>query len=414
MKIETIAIGDELLTGRTADTNSAYVAGELFSRGARLERTQTVLDDAADIVSAIKRSSESADFVVCFGGLGPTSDDKTAAVIAQLLGTSLVQDSFSLKRLEEYALKRKRVITEPMLKQVLYPQGTQPLPNLVGMAPGFACQIGQAHFFFLPGVPSEMKGMFADSVLPKIEAALRKSGTERLFTSSWKLIGIPESELQRRMDAIESELPKNAWLGYRTRYPENHLTLYWRALEDPGAAKHAFVERVRGLVKDFCYTETDVEIENLVLERLKSQGLHLALAESCTGGLTAQRLTKVSGSSEAFWGSAVVYQVAAKGVLLGVHLPNEQAAVSAEASMLLAEALKAKSGAAVCAAVTGYSGPGGGTESDPVGTFYLHLITPRAAIARRISHPGLNREANQWGAATYLLCEIYAALNEEK
>jgi len=412
LRVETIAIGDELLTGRTSDTNSTYVAAQLFAHGARLERTQTVLDQPADILGALQTAAHDADFVVCFGGLGPTSDDRTAEVVAGFLKTQLVEDPLSLGRLEEYVRKRKRVMTEALLKQVRFPEGTQALPNLVGLAPGFACSVGKARCFFLPGVPSEMKALFSASVLPEVVEALAARGLPRLFSHTWKCVGIPESELQRRMDAVEAALPAEAWLGYRTRYPENHLTLYWKAASDPGAARGKVLKAISALIHEVCYTEADAEIENLVLDRLRSAHQSLALAESCTGGLVAQRLSKVGGSSEAFWGSAVVYQIEAKQKLLGVKLADPLEAVSADCSRRLAESLKKKSGAAVAAAVTGYSGPGGGTDADPVGTFYLHILSDQGTVAKRVSHPGLNREANQWGAATYLLCEIYALLGK--
>ena len=410
LRIETLAIGDELLTGKTSDTNSSYVAGQLFARGARLEKTQTVLDDENEILAALVEATQRCDFLICFGGLGPTSDDKTAEIIAKRLSTKVVEHPASREQLEAFAKKRNRVLTPALLKQVLYPQGTDALFNTVGLAPGFACRLGRARCFFLPGVPAEMKAMFAAGVLPEIERALEQSGLPKLFTHGWKCIGIPESELQRAMDPVEAALPPEAWLGYRTRYPENHLTLYWKSLAQP-ADWAARLKDISKRIAAYTYTDSQEELETLVLEGLREKGWRLALAESCTGGLVAQRLTAIAGSSDVFWGSAVVYQVAAKKGLLGVDLKDPLDAVSAACSRQLAEQLKAHSGAEVCAAITGYMGPAGGTEADPVGTSYLCVLSPQGVFERRIAHPSPGRLSNQSGAATYLLHLILETLS---
>jgi nicotinamide-nucleotide amidase len=403
LRIETLAIGDELLTGRIADTNSAFVGDQLFRKGFRLQRTSAIADDEASIVPTLKECSTRADYVICFGGLGPTSDDKTAEVVARLLGSPLVSHPASLERLTAAMASRNRVLTPQLLKQVVYPEKAQAIGNGVGSAPGFACTLGKARLFFLPGVPLEMKPMFMDSVLPEI---LRASGPGYLQSQIWKCIGIPESELQRKMDGIERALPPEAWLGYRTRFPENHLTLYWKSLSSertPEFEKVASVieKEIAGLF----YTKSDLELEELVLEQLRALGMHLALAESCTGGMASHRMTRVPGSSEFFFGGTVVYQVAAKARLLGVELENPTDAVSAQCTLELAKSLQKRSGCAVTAAVTGYMGPTGGTHSDPLGTVYIAVVG-KDVVESRFQIYGQSRESNQWGASTLLLNEV--------
>lgn len=400
-RIETIAIGDELLTGRIADSNSAFVADELFRQGMRLERTQSVADEEAAIRKVVGEVADRADFVVCFGGLGPTSDDKTAAVVAGLLGVELVDHPSSMERLKEFARVRNRVLTPQLLKQVKYPAKTKALPNSVGLAPGFSCRIGKAQFSFLPGVPVEMKPMFRNHVLPEANAIFAGSGATRLLSRVWKCVGIPESELQRKMDAVEAALPSEAWLGYRTRFPENHLTLYWRSRDErPGTAFESHAKQIAELLGDLVYGSGDDELETRVFDELRKSRKSIAFAESCTGGLCVNRMTRVPGSSDHVWGGTVVYQTTAKDVLLGVKTEHP---VSAQCTRELAQNLKARSGCDIAVGVTGFMGPSGGSQQDPIGTFYVCIVGDSKVTERRFFHPGVDREANQWGASTQVL-----------
>ena len=386
MRIETLAIGDELLTGKIADTNSAFVGDALFHRGFRLERVTVVPDSVPAMQGALKECSARADIVLCFGGLGPTSDDKTAACLAQLLGCDLVVHGPSEEKLKALFDKRGIKVSSQASKQVLYPQGTTPILNGKGLAPGFHCLLGHCRFYFMPGVPSEMKAMFTDSILPQILSFAAAHGQSELILSHvWKCLELPESELQRLMDPIEVALPSNAWLGYRTRFPENHLTLYFRQPEhaDHGAFDH-WIERIRAILKQRCYTEEDKDLEALVLERLARLGYKVAFAESCTGGLTAQRLSRIGGASEFLWGGYISYRAEAKDLMLGVKVPSPEAAVSASCTRALAEHAKDQSGCDVAAAITGYMGPTGGTQADPLGTVYL-CVSGKRTLEKRIN-----------------------------
>ncbi|NDC24709.1 MAG: competence/damage-inducible protein A, partial [Proteobacteria bacterium] len=211
LRIETLAIGDELLTGKIADSNSAFVGGSLFSEGLRLVRQNVVLDKKEDILAAMSELAHRAQVVVCFGGLGPTSDDITAATIADFLGTKLIQDKSSHERLLVYLKARGRSVTEQTLKQVLIPEQTSPIPNPVGSAPGFQFEHQGCLFFFLPGVPDEMRSMFNESVLPQIIKKTARQG--RVVSKVWRCIGVVESELQRLMVSVEAGLPQGMWLG---------------------------------------------------------------------------------------------------------------------------------------------------------------------------------------------------------
>ncbi|NBT59399.1 competence/damage-inducible protein A, partial [bacterium] len=166
--IETLAIGDELLSGKIADTNSAHVGQKLFENGLRLSRQNVIPDEKHSLMEAVQEVSKRARVAICFGGLGPTSDDITAAVIAELLQRPLETNEAAKKRLLEYLKARQRLVTEQTLKQVVIPQGTEVIPNEVGLAPGFSFEFQSCHFFFLPGVPDEMKSMLEQTVLPRL------------------------------------------------------------------------------------------------------------------------------------------------------------------------------------------------------------------------------------------------------
>lgn len=410
MKIETLPIGDELLTGKIADTNSQWVADHLFELGARLERATVIADNPKVIKNTLHETASRADLTIVFGGLGPTSDDKTAECVSELLGVKLVEDEASKTRLFAYLKARGRDVTPQALKQIVYPEGTTPIPNFKGSAVGFSLILEGCRFYFLPGVPFEMKAMFLDFVLPQIKKFLETS--EKLLHQTWRCHEIPEAELQRLMVPIESSLPKHAYLGYRTRYPENFLTLYWKSdsLERSPEMLH-FQEKISGLVKDFCYSQDNIELEELIFQKLKTQGKTLAVAESCTGGKVSELLTRVPGVSEVFFGGVTVYQNAAKEKLLGVTLERPSDAVSAACTLQLAQKVKEKSGASIGAAITGYLGPSGGTEADPVGTLYLSVVGEKT-FEKRVVLPARDRNIAKNIAANFLLAEINKSLGQ--
>lgn len=373
--IETIAIGDELLTGRIADTNSAWVGAQLFNRGLSLARVSVVPDEFVAMKDALLAAAERARAVIVFGGLGPTSDDKTAELVAKVLNCALVQHEPSKIRLEKHYRSRNRDITSQALKQVLYPAAADPMLNTRGAAPGFACKIGKADFFFLPGVPAEMKTIFDEELWPRLEKSLNwNTSSERLLHYTWRCLRIWESELQILMDPIEKDLPKGAYLGYRTRFPENHLTLYVKAASATPKQVEEWRSRIGGLLAPFCYSDSDQDLEDRVAEGFARTKGSLVLVESCTGGSVADRLTKRAGASSYLWGSYVVYQRPAKAEMLGVAVATDADTVSAKTTKELALHAKRQSGCSVAAAVTGWLGPDGGTPSDPLGTVYVCVV----------------------------------------
>jgi len=209
-KIETLAIGDELLVGKIADTNSQFVGRQLFNLGLRLSRETVVADEISEIIAGLKESAGRSKAVIVFGGLGPTSDDRTAESVAKLLDCKLVEDVPSKVRLFSVLKKRGRDVTPVILKQVLYPEATKTIPNLKGLAIGFYFTMGNCTLFFLPGVPMEMEAMFQESVLPELKNIFQCS---KLWSHTWRCLGLHESQVQEAMNPVEKRLPEGCYLG---------------------------------------------------------------------------------------------------------------------------------------------------------------------------------------------------------
>ena len=211
-------------------------------------------------------------------------------------------------------------MTPASLKQILYPEATQVISNPKGLAPGFFFNLGSSTLFFLPGVPMEMEAMVHETVIPEIQKIFQ---VKKLWSHTWRCLGIHESQVQEVMNPIEKKLPSDCYLGYRTSFPENHLTLYWTEINGTKGFQEIQGE-IREILKPWCYTEGDREIEQVVVEELVKQKKRIALAESCTGGLTLQRLTRIPGASNVVWGGFVSYQISAKAQMLGVKVATAE------------------------------------------------------------------------------------------
>lgn len=411
--IETIAIGDELLNGKVSDTNSTFVAERLFDRGFALNRKHVVADVESEMVDILRQVAGRCRVAFVFGGLGPTSDDKTAEVVARLLGSKIITHEPSKERMLAYYKLRNRPVNEASFKQVLYPEKTSPLANKEGMAPGFHCRLENCDLFFLPGVPREMKAMFDQEVIPQVEKiwATEKVGPA-ILAHTWKCLGIFESELQMLMNEEEKALGSKGWVGYRTHFPENHLALYVHA-NDAKAAEtfEAFKTRIASKLAPYVFGENKATLEEIVIHRLRLSNLRLAVAESCTGGALAARLTTVPGSSDVFWGGVATYQLDAKKALLGVDVASPEAAVSELCSRNLALNLKDRSHVDITVGITGYMGPSGGTTDDPLGTVYICVQGTRR-MEKKIILPPRSRKELQHGAVTYALDLVRQMLAE--
>ncbi len=372
--VEILSTGDELLTGQVVDTNSTWLMDRLWDLGLMVRRKTLVADDRTDLQAALREVTSRADVVVMSGGMGPTEDDLTAECVAAVLGVPLELHPPSLEAIARRFQHFGRPMTPNNRKQALFPRGAEVIPNRFGTAPGFSVRVGRALLFCLPGVPLEYKGLCDEAVLPRLAAGLESVPAGRVV----KLFGLGESAADQTMRPVMDD-PRNAGVrfGYRAHWPEVHVK--W-TVSGPAAATRA--DRIRGEVRalfgEAVWGEGKDELPPLVVERLLARGEKVATAESCTGGLVAQLLTSVPGSSGAFDLGVVVYSYEAKTELVSVPaaLLAAHGAVSEPVARALAEGARARGKATWGIGITGIAGPGGGTPEKPVGTVHLALAGP--------------------------------------
>ena len=373
MNAAVLAIGDEIVNGRTTDTNSGFLAQLLRSAGVEVVGFLTVADDREAIGQALRRALADAPFVVTTGGLGPTADDLTTACVAEIAGLPLELDSDSLAAIEERFRSRGIEMPPNNRKQALFPRGSVILPNELGTAPGFVCPVEPDHFVAsLPGVPREMRPMAESSLMRWVAA--RASGLV-LASRTFSTVGLSESKLDELLTGVAR--PDEARLSFRAAFPRLQARVAVTASSEADAETRldALEARVRERLGDHLYAVGDVGIEETVGELLRDQGLSMAVAESCTGGLIGHRLTDVPGSSGYFLGGVVAYANDVKMGLLGVRPETlrEHGAVSEPVVVEMARGARRTTGADIGLATSGIAGPGGGTPEKPVGTVCIAI-----------------------------------------
>jgi nicotinamide-nucleotide amidase len=388
---EVLAIGDELLHGASLDTNSQWLAGELERAGVVVQRFGLTGDEPGELRALIAEACARADVVVATGGLGPTLDDRTRDVVAELLGGPLWFDAASWQQIQAWLTSRGRPVPASNRRQAMLPPGAVAIPNPAGTAPGFAVAIGRARFFALPGVPREMRAMMAASVLPAIAALPGLLPTAQRWL---RVLGPSEAALGERIAPfmVPGRMPA---VGITAS--GGLLTVRIVANAPTAAAAAAACEQtaaeLRPLLGDWLFAEGEVELPALVLQRLRERRRTLACAESCTGGLLLARLTDVPGSSDVLLGGVVAYANAAKTALLGVpeDLLAAHGAVSEPVAAAMAQGVRARLGADLGVATTGIAGPSGGSEAKPVGTVCFGIADSVGVRAWTLRIPDLGR-----------------------
>jgi len=373
MRAAIVTIGSELLDGRIADTNAQWVGGELARRGIEVVMVVTIDDEPGAITDALDVAKERAELVWVTGGLGTTKDDVTVEVLARFLGRNPVEDHPSAERIREWWAQRGKLPTPEQFRQARVPAGAEVFANPVGAAPGFLVREAGTTWVVLPGVPAEMRGIAESGVLP----ALEKAGAGgRCFTRTIGVVGVPESELDTRIRGVWDSLGEGEKFALQTRGGEVLLRMSVRA----DASRLDELERaIRDILGDAVYGAFPGQgpgeggLEGAVIALLRERNAAAAVAESLTGGLVAARLTSVPGASEVFRGGFVTYSDGAKREWLGVPagILASPGAVSREAALAMARGARERAGADFAVATTGWAGPDGGTEADPVGTVYI-------------------------------------------
>ncbi len=414
LRIESLAIGDELLDGRVVDKNSNDLGDALSQLGLELQGARTVPDRRALIVSALKEAAARADIVVTSGGLGPTSDDITGECIAEAAGTGLRFDEASFARIKDMFALRAIPMADSNRRQAQLPATSTTLVNDMGTAPGFVTPLvtGEhtCEVWSFPGVPREYRHLLQDRLLPSLRARMAAApGGERqrvLVRRTLRSLGLAESAVGERLAALEREHP-DVRLQYRAAFPEIIVRLVLVG-DDQGACEvraDALLLRARADIGGSVWGTGDDPLELHVLRALQKKQHTIATAESCTGGLIAKRLSDVPGSSSALMGGVVAYDNAVKVALLDVpaSLLEQYGAVSAEVARAMAEGARHRLGATWAVSVTGIAGPDGGSAEKPVGFVCFGVAGPSITVAVAKKFPDFGRERIREMAAAHAL-----------
>ena len=388
MRVSMICIGDELLDGRVADQNTRQAGQVLGELGLELERVTLLGDDPAALVEELAQAASRDDVVLVSGGLGPTQDDVTRQVAAQLLGVSLVLDPRALERMEERFAARGLEVTPNNHRQCLFPQGSQVLLNEVGSASGFMAQHQGAQLFFMPGVPRECAWFLSGPIRQQLSSQAQGAWPLR---RRLEVFGLAESHVEAKLDGIEAlARAHGAKVAYCARAPIVELTLKARSPEGLRALEHLVHARLGSRVVG----QDDEDLVGQLARLLTQRGERVTTAESCTGGGVAQALTGVAGSSGWFDMAWVTYSDQAKQRLVGVS-PEALAArgaVSARVAAQLALGARHQAGSTYGLSVTGIAGPSGATPGKPVGTVCFGLSAPEGVYVHRELLLGRTRE----------------------
>ncbi|MGA6927571.1 MAG: competence/damage-inducible protein A [Desulfosarcina sp.] len=397
MKAEILATGDEIRSGALVDSNSAYISRSLEENGIEVVRHTSVGDDLAVLVPTLREIGKRVETAIVTGGLGPTTDDLSAAAAADAAGVELMLSEKALANVESFFKTFNRPMTPSNRKQALIPQGATVLNNPVGTAPGFSMRIDRCRFYFLPGVPYEMKRMLAEQVVPHM-LSLQGDSAMHSRVKTITTFGLPESLAGEKMAGMEADF-SGVKLGLRAHFPQIEIKLYGRdshrdTLERRiEAAGQWAVERLGSHVISSDGETMQAVVGKLLVERSATLGL----AESCTGGLMANWLTNVAGSSNYFLFSAVTYSNQSKMDVLGVRPETLErfGAVHEQTAREMAEGARRVSGGTYGLSTSGIAGPDGATEDKPVGTVCIGLAGPDRSFARRQCFPFGKRLMNK-------------------
>jgi nicotinamide-nucleotide amidase len=395
---EIIAIGSELLAPDRTDTNSLWLTEKLNSIGIEVRLKTIVGDDDARLEEAIKDAIRRSKVVITTGGLGPTEDDVTRKVAARALGRRLSLDETILEELRQRFLSYGHVMPERNSRQAMVIEGAEVLPNPNGSAPGMFIDHEGVAIVLLPGPPREMKPMFENHVQGKLSG---RAGSIRVVRRMLRVAGLGESAVDEKIAPIymQYENPQTTILFNQSEI-EIHLTARGRTEDDANSLLDRLSGQLEERLGNAVFSFAGEKMEEVVGLKLTLGGYTLAVAESCTGGLIAQRLTDVPGSSKYFIEGAVTYSNEAKTRTLGVKpaLILKHGAVSPEVAEAMAEGMRKRAKTDFGLGVTGIAGPGGGSEEKPVGLVYIALTDDVQTKHRKLQIPG-DRQLIRWRAS---------------
>lgn len=398
MRAEIIFTGTELLLGQIINTHAQCLGQELAGLGIEVVRHTTVGDDWERLTRAIREALDRVDLVITTGGLGPTTDDLTMGAVADVLELPLVMDESVLAWIREIFARRGKPVPENVVRQAYFPEGATILPNATGTAPGCIVEKTGKIVVALPGPPRELTPMLEDHVVPFLSKRVVRDSVFGFRVL--RVTGIAEYDVQERLQDLGGQ--GNPGIGYIAKPGEVHIRI---TAKGKGAAETerliaGVMSQVEMRLRDYIFAVDDEDIEAVVGKLLGTAGYTIALAESCTGGLVASRLTDVPGSSEYFKGGVVAYANDVKEKVLGVPAAvlEQNGAVSPETAVAMAEGIRKVIGADIGVGITGIAGPTGATLEKPVGLVYIAVATPAGTESKRFNFPG-GRFAVRLGAA---------------
>ena len=388
MNAEIIAIGSELLTPYRLDTNSLYLTDELNKLGIRVIHKAVVGDSRNEMRSSFRHALDRSDLIIASGGLGPTDDDLTRETVADLLGRKLSLNEEILRGIQERFRRFARTMPEINARQAMVPQGAVVLPNPRGTAPGLWIEPEGHIVILLPGPPAELKGLFESEVRARLA---RHGSSERLYTRDLRITGLPESEVEQRVRPLYEMYPdtETTILASPTGI-QLHPRVWSRDAAQAEKLLEEIVSRMALALGEHLYSTKGESLEEVVARELLENRATIAVAESCTGGMLAERLTNIPGSSTYFLGGVVCYSNDLKTSLVNVppDLIESNGAVSSEVALALADGIRKFTGATLGIGVTGIAGPGGGTPEKPVGLVHIGISDERGPRERAFRFPG--------------------------
>ena len=402
MKAEIIAVGSELLTPDRMDTNSLFLTEELNKLGIEVVRKTIVGDNRELLAEAFRDALDRVPLIIASGGLGPTEDDLTRETVAELLGRKLILNDAILRYIEGRFRQLGREMPAVNVRQARVPEVAEVLENPRGSAPGLWLEDKGRSVALLPGPPRELKPMYQEQVLPRL--AKRRSGV-RMFHRELRVAGMGESAVEQRIKPIYMRYADvNTTILAAPGEIQIHLRIW------TGDALHAqktLDEIVQGFelaLTDRIYSQDGASMEEVIARLLTINNATISAAESCTGGLLAQRLTSIAGSSSYFLGGAVCYSNELKTAWANVpaEMIQTKGAVSSEVAIALADGIRRSVGSTLGVGITGIAGPGGGSDEKPVGTVHIALSHAGGVKERGVRFPG-DREAIRWHASQLAL-----------
>ncbi len=398
MKAEIIAVGSELLTPDRVDTNSLFLTAQLNRLGVEVTRKAVVGDELGALRDAFASAMERVELVIATGGLGPTEDDRTREAVADLLGRKLERSAEVMSKIEARFRQIGRPMSSVNARQALVPEGAIILENARGTAPGLWLEARGHIVILLPGPPHELKAMFSAQVEPRLA---RLSTGVRLLAREMRVAGMGESDVDQRIAPIYM---RHDDVTTTILAAPGEIQIHLRMWSTDQAAAQRLLQQIEESIVlalgEAVFTTEGESMEEVVARELTLHQATIATAESCTGGLLAERLTRISGSSAYFLGGVVSYSNALKSAWVDVpaEIIESRGAVSSEVAIALADGIRRRTGATLGVGITGVAGPTGGTPEKPVGTVHVAIADAAGSKERVIRYPG-ERDRIRWQAS---------------